>query len=76
MDPEVVTPVDEAKPWYESRTMIGSVVATIAIIANMAGFQIDGLLETEVADTAFQAVALGGVVYALIGRVLATKKLK
>lgn len=75
MDQTVVEVTEETKPWYKSRTVIGSVVATLAIIAGLAGFEITGALEGEVADTAFEAIALGGVIFGLIGRVLATKRL-
>lgn len=75
MDQTVVELTEDTKPWYKSRTMIGSVVATVAIIAGLAGFEIDGALEAEVADTLFESIALGGVVFGLVGRVLATKRL-
>jgi hypothetical protein len=66
---------DDAKVWYKSRTMIGSIVAVIALLANSFGLSIDATLQTEVADSVLNAAGVGGGILALYGRILATKVL-
>lgn len=66
----------DSKEWFKSRAMIGSIVAVIAIVLGAVGFEFDGVLQGEVADKTYDAIGLGGTIYALVGRVLATKSLK
>jgi hypothetical protein len=75
MEPTIITVTetafDGAKVWYKSRTMVGSIVAVVAL----AGYDLDAILQTEVADTFMNIAGLAGAVYAIYGRVLATKTL-
>ena len=75
-DVTAVVPASTTKEWWKSRAMIGSIVATVAIVLGAVGFQVDGTLQGEVADKTFDVVAIAGSVFALVGRVLATKQLK
>lgn len=80
MEPEapVVAPTNGfagEKPWWQSRSAIGSMVASLVILLNMGGFNVDPVLEGEIADKAHKVVALVGAITAIVGRVFATKRL-
>jgi hypothetical protein len=77
MEPQVPTvpPFTDAKVWYKSRTMVGSIVAVVALALTAAGIDLDGAFQTEIADKILEVAGLGGAVYAMVGRVLATKTL-
>lgn len=66
---------EESKPWWQSRSMIGSLVAALSILANNNGFAIDAGLENEISDVVFNVTTLLGAITSLMGRILATKKL-
>jgi hypothetical protein len=66
---------DDAKVWYKSRTMIGSIVAVVALVINASGFNVDAALQSTIADTAVDVGGIIGAVTALYGRILATKVL-
>jgi hypothetical protein len=67
------------KPWYASKGVIGPIVATLALIAGFFGIEIDEATQAVIIDqgTALltAAVAFGGIVLGLIGRVTAAKKI-
>lgn len=66
---------DDAKVWYKSRTMIGSIVAVAALVINASGFNVDAALQSNIADAAVDVGGIIGAVVALYGRILATKVL-
>lgn len=80
MEPEILpeTPVDGqlegAKPWYKSKGVIGALVTTAAVVLNMVGFNVGDALQEEIVEAALSVVAIGGTVYGLIGRLVATKE--
>jgi hypothetical protein len=55
--------------------MLGSLVAVAALAVSALGFDVNAVLQTDIADTLVQITGLVGGVYALFGRVLATKTL-
>lgn len=60
------------KPWWQSRTIIGAVVATVALGLNLTGvITLNDAEQTEIIDFAMQGVALGGMLYAFYGRLQA-----
>lgn len=68
--PEAALPIPLAdpKPWYASRTIIGSLMVLVSQTAALAGWDLDAPALTEIA---LQAVALVGGVVALWGRLRA-----
>jgi len=58
------------KPWWQSRTIIGTFASTAAVVAGMAGLPVDAGTLTEVA---LGIVAIAGNVFAWYGRVNARK---
>jgi hypothetical protein len=63
----------EMKPWYQSKTVWGALIAIAAPLLGHAGLQVGGTEQAEIADalTAF-AGTVGGLL-ALYGRLTATK---
>ena len=67
--------VDNSKPWYLSRGVIGSGVAIAAGVASVFHFQIDGDLQSSVTDWLLSGGALVGGTLALYGRLKASRKI-
>ncbi|MGD8564472.1 MAG: hypothetical protein PVG03_18165 [Desulfarculaceae bacterium] len=66
----------EEKPWYQSKTIIGTLVSAAAIVAAAVGFRIP---EAEVQSITEVILALGGAVgtgLAIWGRLTADKKIR
>ena len=63
---------DSKKPWM-SRGFWGAVAVIVVAGANQFGYEVDA---KTFEDTMFNAVSAGAGVVALIGRVLATKKIE
>ncbi len=61
--------MEQQKPWYKSKTLIGLIVAAVGLLAP----KYTPLLELvgPVLDTAGQVTEVGGLVYAGYGRVKA-----
>jgi len=66
---------NEAKYWWESRTVIAGLVAMLASALSLMGVEIPFSEQLILADIAFEMITLisGGV--AVWGRVIATKKI-
>lgn len=58
----------ENKKWWQSKTIIGIVVSLIGIVAPKLGLDLDSGQLTEIAT---QAMSLGGLILAAIGRATA-----
>ena len=62
----------EEKPWYESKTIWGSLVAVAAALAGMLDISIDSPSQSQLAEIIVQlSGALGGL-FAIYGRLSAT----
>ena len=77
MDPNTLSPAGETKPWYLSKTIIGSVVAAGAIVAGFFGVSIDEATKSVILDQTEALIAAGfalvGTLLAIYGRVAAKK---
>ena len=65
--------MDDSKPWWQSTGVWGGVVAVLAVGLGFFGYQISGDLQAELVETITSAIALGGGVLAIWGRIKATK---
>ncbi len=61
------------KPWYKSKTIIGSIVAILALIAGAFGYEVGPEAQEELV-TALIGVVAGG--FAIYGRIKAVDKVK
>lgn len=61
-------PLADPKPWYQSRTIIGSLMVLASQIIALIGWQVDA---TALTDLVMQGIALAGGVLALYGRLRA-----
>lgn len=63
----------ETKAWYQSTSILGSLVTLVALIASIFNYQIDSELQGEIVDIIIGVFGLLGSIYAILGRVNATK---
>jgi hypothetical protein len=66
----------DLKPWYLSRTVWGGVLAIGASVANLAGFEISGTVQAELADRITALLAAAGGIVAVAGRLVAQRQLR
>jgi hypothetical protein len=62
----------EEKPWFESKTIWGSLIAVAAALASALGISIDGATQAELTNIIVQFAAAGGALMAIYGRLSAT----
>lgn len=60
------------KPWYRSKTVWGAVVAVLAAVASLLGFDVDDAAQATLVDSLLQAAGAAGALFALFGRIVAT----
>ncbi len=65
----------DTKPWYESRTVWGSIVAVGASLAGVFGLAVEPQEQLLIVDTALQAISAAGAILALYGRFVATSRI-
>jgi hypothetical protein len=63
------------KPWFHSRTIWGSLVAVAASLSALLGHPVHLQSQEEVADALLQIAAALASLYAVHGRVIATKRI-
>lgn len=68
--------MEDAKPWYMSRTIWAALVMVGATIAGGFGFALDDADTEALADALFQAVAALAGVVAILGRLGATTRIE
>jgi hypothetical protein len=67
--------MDDTKPWYLSRGVIGSVVAIAAGAAAVFNYQIDASLQAGITEEILGIGSLVGGALALWGRIRASRKI-
>jgi hypothetical protein len=67
--------MDDTKPWYLSRGVIGSAVAMAAGAAAVFNYQIDAGLQASATEEIFGIGSLVGSALALWGRIKASRKI-
>ena len=64
------------KYWYKSKTILASIVTVIALIAGGFNLTIDAQTQGEVVELVSVVVGVIGSVFAIYGRVKASKTIK
>ena len=62
----------DRKPWYTSKTIWGALVAILATLASMMGFDLDSDAQADLVEAALQLVTAAGALVAIFGRLVAT----
>lgn len=62
----------DRKPWYTSKTIWGALVAILATLASMMGFDLDDAAQRQIVEAALQLVTAAGALVAIFGRLVAT----
>lgn len=68
--------MNDQKPWWQSRSVIGSVVAILAVIAGFFHVIVAPEVQSQLVDAVLALVTVAGALVALVGRIIATKTLK
>jgi hypothetical protein len=63
----------EMKPWYQSKTVWGALIAIAAPLLGRAGLELGGAEQAEIADALTTLAGTVGGLLALYGRLTATK---
>jgi ATP/ADP translocase len=71
-----VRPLNEEKPWWQSKGVVGPVIAIIATILSFFNIVVSAENQAQLVEALLTTVAVIGSVIGIIGRVLAEKKLK
>ena len=66
----------ETKVWYLSRTVWGGILAIAASVLNLAGIEISGADQAELADKMTALMAAAGGIFAVAGRLAASRRLR
>ena len=66
----------EEKPWYQSRSIWGGIVALAAAIAGLFGIPLDAATHEALTVALTSAAAAVGAVVAILGRLAAQKTLR
>ena len=66
----------ETKKWYQSKSVIGSIVAVISMILSAFGYGISGPDQVELVNIVISASGGIGALIALYGRIVAEHKLR
>lgn len=64
------------KPWYNSQTILASIVTVIALVAGAFNYNIDIQMQQGIVEIASVVVGVIGSVVAIVGRVKASKTIK
>lgn len=64
---------NEAKPWFQSRTIIGALVSLLCTAAGAIGYQVAPELQGEITGVLISAGAVAGAALSIYGRLKATR---
>ena len=68
--------MEDQKAWYMSKTIIASIVTVIALIAGGFNLTIDVQTQSDVVELVSVVVGVFGSVFAIYGRIKASKTIK
>ena len=68
--------MNDYKPWYTSKSIWGSLIATGAVLASAFGIDIDQAAQSTFVDAALQLVAVGASLFSVLGRLNATTRIE
>ncbi len=67
--------MEETKPWYLSKSVIGGLVAVVASVAGIFHYSIGDADQAQLVELITGVVTLVGGVAAVVGRITASKKI-
>jgi len=68
--------MEDQKQWYNSSTIIASIVTVIALIAGAFNYNIDTQTQQGIVELATVVIGVIGSVVAIVGRIRASKVIK
>ena len=67
--------MNDIKSWITSKTVWGGAIALLATAFQFFGFTLTGADQSALSDAIIQIAQAGGAIFAIYGRVVATKKI-
>ncbi len=67
--------MNDSKPWYTSKTVIASLVAVGSMLLAAFGYHLDDGAQVALTEALLQVIAVAASLFAIIGRVAATKRI-
>ena len=64
--------MNEYKNWYNSKTIWGSIIAILAAVASVLGFDVNEDAQSAIVEATLQIVGVAGSLFAVLGRLSAT----
>ena len=68
--------MEDSKQWYQSKTILASLVTVIVLIAGYFNYSIDAQTQEGIVELATVIVGVVSSVFAIYGRVKASKTIK
>ena len=68
--------MSDYKPWFASKSIWGSLIAVLAVIASAFGISIDEDTQSLLVEAALQIVAVGASLFSVLGRLNATTRIE
>lgn len=68
--------MEDQKQWYNSSTIIASIVTVISLIAGALNYQIDTQTQQGIVELVSVVVGIIGSAVAIVGRIKASKTIK
>ncbi len=63
------------KPWYASKTVLASLVAVGSMLLSAFGYQVDDGAQVAMTEVLLQTVGVVASLFAIVGRLSATKQI-
>ncbi len=67
--------MNDKKPWYTSKTVLASLVAVGSMVLSAFGYQFDDGVQVAMTEVLLQTVGVAASLFAIVGRVSATKRI-
>lgn len=67
--------MEQAKPWFKSRTIWASLVTVLAALGALFGIKVGAAEQTVLTETILQTVTAIGAIVAIVGRVVAKSRI-
>lgn len=67
--------MEQAKPWFKSRTIWASLVTVLAALGALFGIKIGAAEQAVLTETILQTVTAIGAIVAIVGRVVAKSRI-
>jgi len=68
---DITSTASDTKPWYQSKTIVASLIAVGGVLARLLGHEITETDQAALVDIVTTLATVGGSLFAIYGRVVA-----